>query len=206
MATPTWSHARHGRSRPPHAGKGERQSTTHRGISSPSFRLENRGVEVLKFSRRTTIIASTMALVVATSVVAFAFWTGVGAGTGQAQTGNTGQALVVKQTGPPTGLVPGGPAATLSGNFDNPNAAGVFVNTVKATIASVTPAVGPDLTKPNCQTSDFQLVNDTATVNDTIPPGNGQGAWGGITIKMLNTAANQDNCKNATVNLSYTIV
>jgi hypothetical protein len=153
---------------------------------------------VLKFSRRTTII--TMAIVVATSVAAFAFWTGVGAGTGQAQSGTTGQALVVKQTGPPTGLVPGGPAATLSGNFDNPNGSAVFVGSVTAAITGVTPAAPQDPTKPACTTADYQLVNPN------VPSGNGQGAWGGITIKMLNTAANQDNCKNATVNLSYTIV
>lgn len=161
---------------------------------------------MLKFSRRTTIIASTMALVVATSVVAFAFWTGVGTGTGQAKTGTTGQALTVKQTGPPTGLVPGGPVATLSGNFDNPNGSPVFVGSVKAAIASVTPAAPQDPAKPPCKTGDYQLVNDTATVNANVPSGNGQGAWSGITIRMLNTAANQDNCKNATVNLSYTIV
>lgn len=159
---------------------------------------------MLKFSRRTIII--TMAIVVATSVAAFAFWTGVGAGTGQAQTGTTGQALVVKQTGPPTGLVPGGPAATLSGNFDNPNGSAVFVGSVTAAITGVTPAAPQDPTKPACTTADYQLVNPTATVNANVNPGNGQGAWGGITIQMLNTAANQDNCKNATVNLSYTIV
>ena len=160
---------------------------------------------MLKFSRRTTIIA--MGLVVATAVAAFAFWTGVGAGTGQAQTGTTGQALVVKQTGPPTGLVPGGPVATLSGNFDNPNGSAVFVGSVKATITGVTHAAGlPDGINPVCSASDYQLVNDTAAVNTNINPGNNQGAWSGITIKMLNTAANQDNCKGATVNLSYTIV
>lgn len=161
---------------------------------------------MLKFSRRTTIIASTMALVVATSVVAFAFWTGVGTGTGQAQTGSTGQALTVNQLGPPTGLVPGGPTATLSGNFNNPNGSAVFVTSVKAAITGVTPAAPQDPAKPACTASDYELVNDTAVVNDNVPSGNAKGAWSGITIRMLNTAANQDNCKNATVNLSYTIV
>jgi hypothetical protein len=159
---------------------------------------------VLKFSRRTTIIA--IAIVAATSVAAFAFWTGVGAGTGNAQTGSTGQALTVKQVGPPTGLVPGGPVATLSGNFDNPNGSAVFVGSVKAAITGVTPAAPQDPGKPACSASDYKLVNDTAVVNDNIPSGSGKGAWSGITIQMLNTAFNQDNCKNATVNLSYTIV
>jgi hypothetical protein len=158
---------------------------------------------VRKFSRKSIIIASSTALVLATSAVALAFWTGIGAGTGQAQTGNTGQALTVNQVGVPTGLVPGGPAATLSGNFDNPNASGVFVNQVTATIASVNPAVGPDPLQPNCTVGDFELLNNPATVNSTIPSGPAQGSWGGIQIRMKNTLANQDNCKNATVNIDY---
>ena len=160
---------------------------------------------MLKFSRRTTIIASTMALVVATSVVAFAFWTGVGTGTGQAQTGTTGQALTVKQTGPPTGLVPGGPVATLSGNFDNPNNSPVFVGSVQAQISGLTP--GP-IQNPNeraCSVNDYALVNPTTVVNANIPSGNAQHFWSGITIRMLNTP-DQDNCKGATVTLDYTIV
>jgi hypothetical protein len=142
-----------------------------------------------------------MALVVATSVIAYAFWTGVGAGTGSAQTGNTGQPLVVNQSGTPTGLVPGGPAASLSGNFDNPNAAGVFVNQVTATVGTITPAQA-DLSKPACTAADF-AVGGVANVNATIPSGIGVGSWSGLTLQLLNTPANQDNCKNVTVQLNY---
>ncbi len=155
-----------------------------------------------KFSRRTTIIASSTALVLATSVVAFAFWTGVGAGTGNAQTGNTGQPLTVNQSGTPTGLVPGGPAAALSGNFDNPNGSGVFVNQVTGAVAAVVPAQF-DPAKPPCTAADF-VVGGTANVNAVIPPGNAQGSWSGLTLELLNTNANQDNCKNVTVSINYT--
>jgi hypothetical protein len=155
---------------------------------------------VRKFSRKTTIIAASLALVVATSVVAYAFWTGIGSGSGSAQTGDVAAPLVVNQTSTPTGLVPGGPAATLEGNFDNPNASGVFVNQVTATIAAVTP--GSDGSKPPCTAGDFLLVGP-ATVSTEIPPGAAQGAWTGITLQLLNTASNQDNCKNATVSISY---
>jgi hypothetical protein len=155
---------------------------------------------VRKFSRKTTIIATSLALVIATSAIAFAFWTGVGSGSGSAATGDTATPLVVNQTSTPTGMTPGGPAATLSGNFDNPNASGVFVNQVTATISAVTP--GSDGTKPPCTASDFSLVGP-ATVNAEIPPGNAQGSWSGITLQLLNTASNQDNCKNATVSISY---
>jgi hypothetical protein len=167
-----------------------------------SSKLDRKEVEVRRFSRRTTIVTVGMALVVATSVIAYAFWTGVGAGTGNAQTGNTGQPLVVNQLGTPTGLVPGGPAASLSGNFDNPNAAPVFVNQVTATVGTITPAQA-DGSKPPCTAADFS-VGGTANVNAQIPPGSGQGNWSGLTLSLLNTATNQDNCKNVTVQINYT--
>jgi hypothetical protein len=155
---------------------------------------------VRKFSRKTTIIAISLALVIATSAVAFAFWTGVGSGSGNGAAGDVATPLVVHQTSTATGLTPGGPAATLSGNFDNSNGSGVFVNQVTATISSVSP--GPDSTKPFCTPGDFSLVGP-ATVNAEIPVGSGVGSWSGITLQLLNTASNQDNCKNATVNISY---
>jgi hypothetical protein len=157
---------------------------------------------VRKFSRRTTVISVGLALVVATSVIAFAFWTGIGSGSGSASAGDTASPLTVNQVGVPTGLVPGGPAATLSGNFDNPNPSGVFVNQVTATIASVTP--GADNTKPACTANDFKL-GGPAVVNAEVPSGNGVGSWTGITLQLLNTNANQDNCKNAVVSISYAI-
>ena len=50
-------------------------------------------------------------------------------------TGNT-TGITVNQTSAVTGLYPGGPAAPLSGNFDNPNAGAVHVGTVTVSIAS----------------------------------------------------------------------
>jgi hypothetical protein len=156
---------------------------------------------VRRFSRRTTIITTGMVLVAATSVVAYAFWTGVGSGTGEASTGDAPKPLVVHQTTTVTGLLPGAPPVTLEGNFDNPNASGVFINQVTATISSVTP--GSDGTKPHCTAGDFALVGP-ATVGAEIPPGTGVGSWSGITLQLVNNPTqNQDNCKNATVSISY---
>src|SRR5262249_56020869 len=77
--------------------------------------------------------------------VATAYWTQGGSGSGSANTGTTNN-ITVNQTSVITGLYPGGPAATLSGNFDNPNGSGVFVTSVTASIAAF--SVQPDLTKP----------------------------------------------------------
>jgi hypothetical protein len=155
---------------------------------------------VPRFSRRTTIIASTMALVVTTSVVAYAFWTNSGAGSGQATTGTN--TVTVHQLSTPSGLVPGGPAAPLFGDFTNPNTSGVFVSTVAAEITDVTG--GPeDLGDPECTAADFHLNNNPVGVGTTVPPGSHVSAWSGMSIQLLETGLNQDNCKNVTVELSY---
>jgi hypothetical protein len=158
---------------------------------------------VRKFSRRTTIIASGMALVLATSVLAFAFWTGIGTGTGQAQTGNVpSQTLQVTQNGTPGGLTPGGPGAALSGTVVNPNPSGVHVNEVKATVDSI--VGGPQ--DPNfnpCTPADFD-ISGNAVVNAVVPGANGSLPWSGLTLSLLNTVDDQENCKNVTVNLKYT--
>jgi hypothetical protein len=153
---------------------------------------------VRRFSRKTTIIVTSLALVIVTSVAAYAFWTTSGAGTGSASSGS-GTAITVNQTSGVSGLYPGGPAVTLSGNFNNPNANPVFVNAVTATISAVH---GGSLPGPSCTTGDFALGGSTGVVG-SVPFGNGVGSWSGLTIEMLETGANQDNCKNATLDISY---
>jgi hypothetical protein len=133
------------------------------------------------------------------AVGAYAYWTSTGAGTGSGATGTT-VAITVVQTSSVTGLYPGGPTQALSGNFNNPNPGKVYVATVTAALGSITGSVGT----PACTIADYQLNNATATVNAEVDPGNAKGAWTGPTIQMLNAATNQDACKNATVNLTYT--
>jgi hypothetical protein len=154
---------------------------------------------VRKFSRKMTIIASTLALVVVTSVVAYAFWTNNGAGAGQASTGTN--TVTVHQLSTPSGLIPNGPAAPLFGDFTNPNSSGVFVNTVQASISGVTG--GPENPAQPCTAADFALYNNPTGVSTTVPPGSHVSAWSGIQIQLVDTGLNQDNCKNATVDISY---
>ena len=104
------------------------------------------------------------------------------------------------QTSVITGLYPGGPAVALSGNFNNTNPGAVYVGTVTAALASVTGSVGT----PACTIADYTLASPAATVNADIASGSGVGAWSGPTIQLKNLATNQDACKNASVNLSYT--
>jgi hypothetical protein len=145
------------------------------------------------FKKRKFIVLALLALAAVSAVGGYAFWTGGGTGTGNAGVGTT-TALVVKQTSTITGLVPGGPALALSGNFDNPGTSAVFVTAVTASVTGTSAA--------GCLAKDF-TIGGTAPVGASVPIGSGVGSWSGLTISMANTALNQDACKSATVNISY---
>ena len=150
-----------------------------------------------KLTKKTLAVSAALMLM-GTGGVAFAYWTNSGSGTGSAATG-TNLAITVAQGTSSAVLVPGGPSSTLSGTFTNPNTSPVFVNTVTATLASVTGSVGT----PACTVADYAL--DTATITiGAQAAADDTTAWSGIVVKMLNSATNQDACKNATINLSYT--
>jgi len=134
------------------------------------------------------------------AVGAYAYWTQGGTGTGTASADTT-SAITVNQTSSVSGLYPGGPAATLSGTFDNPNASAVRISSITAVVSSITNG-SSDSSKPACVATDFSIGGSVGTV--TVPSGSGVGTWSGLTIQLLNTAANQDNCKGATANISYT--
>lgn len=148
------------------------------------------------------LVVLTAAALLAGGGTAFAYWTAGGSGTGTAATGNNVEISAV-QTTTVTDLKPGGAAQTISGNFTNGNTSPVYVATVTASIASVGKAVGAPAGA--CTAADYTLGSPVMTVATEVPAGTAQGAWTGATIAFNNTAANQDGCKGATVNLSYAI-
>ncbi|MEA2156405.1 MAG: hypothetical protein QOE11_2545 [Solirubrobacteraceae bacterium] len=150
-----------------------------------------------KFNRKALAIGAVFALLAAGG--AYAYWTQTGSGTGTAATGS-GSAIVVNQTTTVSALSPASTPQALSGNFNNPNPGTVRVATVTASLASISGGAGGT---PACTTADYRINNPTATVNATIASGNGVGSWSGPTIEMLDAATNQDACKGATVNISY---
>ena len=150
-----------------------------------------------RFNKKTKIAALTAALVVGATGTAYAYWTMSGAGSATATTGTT-QAVTVNQTGTPiTGLYPGGPAKALSGNFDNPNAANVTVKAVTASVASTN--------VPTCQAAWYVVEGTDSVSTHILIAGNGVGTWTGLTVKMLDDAANQDVCKGAIITITYAL-
>ena len=157
----------------------------------------------MRLSKKLTAVAVGTVAAVGAATAAFAFWTTNGQGTGSVSTGDI-TSLVVNQTTPISGLYPDGPAQTLAGNFNNPNPGKAYISSVTATLVSVTQGAGAVEGKPACTPGDFELAG-SAPVNQEINPGNGQGSWSGLTVRLVNKPdANQDNCKNATLNIAYT--
>lgn len=147
-----------------------------------------------RFKKRTVVLL-TVALVLVVGGIAYAYWTNTGSGTGSATTGSN-DSLVINQTSTITGLAPGEPAQTLSGNFDNPNDGPVYVTSVTAEVTGTDQGAACDATN--------YTIGGSAPVNAEVPPGNGVGSWSGLTIQFNNKpAVNQDACKNAVVSIEY---
>lgn len=151
-------------------------------------------MRAVRVSRKKKVVVVTAAMV-GIGGAAFAYWTTTGSGSGAATTGTT-VAVTVNQTSTVSGLRPGGAAQALSGTFDNPNSGPVYIGSVTAQVT------GTD--KVGCDATDYTVAG-TATVNAQVAAGTGVGSWSGLTIAFNNKpATNQDACKGATVNISYT--
>ena len=158
----------------------------------------------MRLKKRALIpVAIALVAVIAATGVVYGYWTANGSGTGTAAVANDVSNLTVNQTTVLDPMFPGDTAQTISGDFDNPNTAATFVNTVTVSISSVTKAVGAPAGV--CDATDFTLTNPVATVSALVPVGTGVGSWTGPTLQFNNKAVNQDACKGATVNLAYVI-
>ena len=136
---------------------------------------------------------------------AIAFWTTTGSGSGTAATGTTA-AIVVNQTPFAAALYPDGSPVTLSGTFDSNNTGLVSITSVTALIP-VAWSAQANASKPACTAADFVIAGNTGVPRIVVPVGSGVGSWTGLTIQLINTTTNQDNCKSlTTVPINYTVV
>jgi hypothetical protein len=121
---------------------------------------------------------------------------------------STGSALVAKplgviQTARLAPVVPGTPAQTLSGTFDNRNGEPVHVTKIRVSIARVTKA--HNAAAGTCNASDFRLTHRTIAVGADVPSGRGTGSWTGGKVAFNNKpGVDQNACQGATVKLRYT--
>ena len=147
-------------------------------------------------------VASGIAL---SATAAFAYWTTNGAGTGTASSASGfANAIVVNQTSTISGLVPGGTAQALSGDFANSNSGSVSVVSVTATVSGTHKIVsGASVPNPGCTAADFDV--SAITVDDALVSAGAlhDGAWSGTIGMKDREGTNQNACKDAIVDLSF---
>lgn len=134
---------------------------------------------------------------------AFAYWTTTGNGTATGASG-TSAAVTVTQTGSaPAGLAPDAAAQPIAFKINNPKLSPQRIASVTIAVTGVTGGAA-DAAKPDCDATDFAIVQPGA-INADLPNGDTNFPSSGATIQMVDKVnQNQDNCKNVTVNLSFT--
>jgi len=170
----------------------------------------------LKSKKSVAALVATLAVAVA-AMGAYAYFTSTGEGSGSATVG-TSTAWDVDTdayTGGP--LTPGGGAGTyetVGYTITNPSTGHQNLANVNIKVANNDGSpwsTQADNTKPACSATDFQLsldgttwaavggsVDDTALAQNFAP---GASDSSEVQIRMVDTGANQDNCKTATVPL-----
>ena len=98
----------------------------------------------------------------------------------------------ITQTNTITGLLPGGPSATIDYSVNNPGGGAERVGSVTVAVTSVT--TGAVVGDPACSTASYSITQGPA-INATLAPGGT--ATGTATIAMLDNGLNQDNCQAA---------
>jgi hypothetical protein len=155
-----------------------------------------------KFIKRRKLIVATCVTLLVIVGSAVAYWTTTGSGTGTATTG-TGSAVSVTQVGTVTGLVPGGAAQAVDFTVTNPKSTPQYVTSVTYSIASI--QTSPGVAAVGCSAADFTLVQPNAIAAD-LPAGASTFSPSGATLAMIDSATNQNGCKNVTVNLTFASV
>ena len=157
-------------------------------------------MKIFSSKKRVAAIGVVTAATLVGGGMAYAYWTNGGTGTGTASTGTTTDNLVLTAFGP-TGLVPGGAADDLVVNVDNPNTYSVQVSGLPTIIESATCKIGAGPTV-SVDPAWFQLGGALAA---DVVPANDALDVGGLTLRMLDDADDQNACKGAVVGFVLTV-
>jgi len=118
----------------------------------------------------------------------------------------------VTQDSTVSGLVPGGPGSDLDFTVASTATGPQTINGVVVSISNVTKAVGAPVGA--CTSADFALVQPNIGGAQVIPAnGNvtftsatgGDVANTGASVSMVNSGSNQNGCKGATLQFTYTV-
>ncbi|MBJ7457746.1 MAG: hypothetical protein JHD02_01020 [Thermoleophilaceae bacterium] len=129
---------------------------------------------------------------------AYAYWTNNGTGTGSASTASPAAGQFSVSGNAISGLAPGVAAQTLTGTITNNGTNSFTVGGLSAAITGVAGGAGP-----GCDATDYTLVQPSG-VSGAVVAG-GTLAFSSGSIAFNNKATNQDDCKGATVTITYTV-
>ncbi len=131
--------------------------------------------------------------------VAFAFWTSTGSGDGSAETGTSAAFTIAADPAVGT-IAPGGAGQTVDFTVTNPGPGVLSLSNVTVTMAS--PSGVAWVPPAGCDIADYTASVTTQPVDGEIPVGTG--VDGQATVRLANSAINQDACKGQTVPLYFT--
>lgn len=134
---------------------------------------------------------------------AFAYWTTSGNGTATGASGTSTAVTVTQVNTPPSGMAPGGAAQPIAFKINNSKLTKQYIAGVTITVDKVTYTTG-GATAATCSKDDFVIVQPTAINQDLAANADTTFDPSGASIRMLDAATNQDDCKNTTVNLIFT--
>jgi hypothetical protein len=154
------------------------------------------------FKQKLAAVGATAAIVMGTSIGAYAYFSTSGSGSGSGTVGSS-SALTLNQAGityssaPDNNLYPG-TSATVTFTVDNPSSGHQELGTIS--VASITS------NKAGCDSADhptwFSATTDV--VNQDYGHGSAQAVPGSLTVTFVNDSANsQDVCQGANLTFNY---
>jgi len=154
-----------------------------------------------RYGKRVWLLVGVILVAVMAAVGGYAYWTstGTGSGSGSAGTSTAWSITTDAATGGP--LTPAGPSQTIAYHVKNN---GTGAQTLQSVAIKVANSNGTAWTSVvGCSKDDFNVgAGAGVTYNDTALAGSvasGATVNGSITLAMVDTVANQDGCKLATV-------
>jgi hypothetical protein len=152
-------------------------------------------MRILGSKKRFAAVATTTAAVLLGSGIAVAYWTTGGSGSGTADIGTSQDVTFTVGAGDGIDDLYPGAAEVFEVDVNNPTDGALQLGTVDIEIDGFSAPAG------TCDIDDFSVTD--IVVNDEVPAGPST-LTGTATISMDNTASNQDDCKNASLDLSFT--
>lgn len=147
--------------------------------------------------KRITIGAIAL-LTLAGAGAAFAYWTSIGTGVGEATTGES--VAFVLESEPAVGVIaPGSAGQTVDFTVTNPGEGTQNLAAVTVTLATADGTAW--VPTGECDVADYAVTVSTAPVYGEIA--SGEGVTGTATVTLANTAVNQDDCQGQVVPLYF---